>query len=375
MKKLGLFFILIFTSVIFSSCSEKSTNSPSEKTPSGSMELSYATQFSVDFYGDGTALIKIGETDKYLLIPENSDIPENIPDGAAVIKKPVENIYVAASSAVDLFDGIDSLDSVRSTSSKENDWSSEKIRTLMKDEKILYAGKYSAPDYELLISENTGLAVESTMIYHSPDIKEMLESVGITVLVERSSYEAHPLGRLEWIKLYGLLLGKEEEAERYFNEKTKGLDEIFSQTNTEKTAAFFYIGTNGAVNVRKPGDYISEMIEISGGRYIFSGGDLKTDDNALSTVNIQFEAFYSLAEDSDFLIYNSTVDGGILTIDDLTQKNKLLENFKAVQNGNVWCTDKDFYREPTGITDAIYELNAIFNGKEDDGFKYFFKVK
>lgn len=374
MKKLGLFFILLFTAVMFSSCSEKSTDLPSGKTPSGSMELSYATQFSVDYYDDGTALIKIGETDKYLLIPENSDEPENIPDGAAVIRKPVENIYAAASSALDLFDGIDSLDSVRSTSIKENDWSSEKIRTLMKDEKILYAGKYSAPDYELLLSENTGLAVESTMIYHSPDIKEMLENVGITVLVERSSYEAHPLGRLEWIKLYGLLVGKEKEAEAYFNEKTKGLDEIFSQTNTEKTAAFFYIGTNGAVNVRKPGDYISEMIEISGGRYIFSQGDLKTDDNALSTINIQFEAFYSLAEDSDFLIYNSTVDGGILTIEELVEKNKLLESFKAVQNGNVWCTDKDFYREPTGITDAICELNAIFNEKENDGFKYFFKV-
>lgn len=340
------------------------------------MELSYATQFSVDYYDDGTALIEIGETDKYLLLPENADEPENIPEGAAVIKKPVENIYAAASSAVDLFDGIDSLDSVRSTSIKENDWSSEKIRTLMEEEKILYAGKYSAPDYELLLSENTDLAVESTMIYHSPDIKEMLENIGITVLVERSSYEAHPLGRLEWIKLYGLLLGKEKEAEEYFSEKTKGLDEIFSQTNTEKTAAFFYIGTNGAVNVRKPGDYISEMIEISGGRYIFSADDLKTDENALSTTNIQFETFYSFACDCDFLIYNGTVDGGVSTIEELVEKNSLLGDFKAVRDGNVWCADVDLYREPTGIADAIYELCAIFNGeKSDEGNKYYFRVK
>ena len=52
------------------------------------------------------------------------------------------------------------------------------------------------------------------MIYHTPEVKERLEEFGIPVLVERSSYESHPLGRVEWIKLYGVLLGKEESLTR-----------------------------------------------------------------------------------------------------------------------------------------------------------------
>ena len=73
----------------------------------------------------------------------------------------------------------------------------------MEDGRMLYAGKYNAPDYERILSGSCDLAVESTMIYHSPEVKEQLERLGIPVLVERSSYERHPLGRMEWLKLYG----------------------------------------------------------------------------------------------------------------------------------------------------------------------------
>lgn len=66
----------------------------------------------------------------------------------------------------------------------------------------------AAPDYELILSGGCGLAVESTMVNHVPEVREKLEELGIPVLIDQSSYESHPLGRTEWIKLYGALLGK-----------------------------------------------------------------------------------------------------------------------------------------------------------------------
>ena len=51
-------------------------------------------------------------------------------------------------------------------------------REAMENGKILYAGKYSAPDYELITSQNCRLALESTMIYHNPEVKEQLERAG-----------------------------------------------------------------------------------------------------------------------------------------------------------------------------------------------------
>lgn len=375
MRRLKYFIPIFFAAFIFSSCAAKTQTQIFDTEPVGSMNLKYAEQFSVDFYDDGFSIITIGTADKYLLVPQDKEIPENVPADITIIKQPAENIYLAASSAMDLFDGINSLGSIYASSTKEKDWSLPNVKAAMESGKILYAGKYSAPDYELILSEKCSLAIESTMIYHKPEIKEMLENQGIPVMVERSSYESHPLGRMEWIKLYGLLVGKEKEAEDFFNEKIGLLENNVTDKETGKTAAFFYIGSNGNVNVRKSGDYISKMIELAGGQYVFSAGDLKVDDNDLSTMNIQFETFYALAKDADFLIYNSTVDGGISTAGQLVEKNALLADFKSVQNGNVWCTEKNMFQQTTGAADVIYEMSKIFSGETDENFEFFYQLE
>lgn len=376
MKRVILLSVIIFSAFVLSSCALSNKNNiSSESAPTGSMHLRYAEEFSVDFYGSGFSVITIGGTDKFLLVPQDKDIPEAVPAEITVIKQPVESIYLAASSAMDLFDGINSLDSIRASSTNEKDWSLPRIRSAVESGQILYAGKYSAPDYELILSEKCSLAIESTMIYHKPEVKEMLENQGIPVMVERSSYESHPLGRMEWIKLYGLLVGKEKEAEDFFNEKTGLFESIVTDETAEKTAAFFYISSNGNVNVRKSGDYISKIIELAGGQYAFSAEDLKVDDNDLSTMNIQFETFYAIAKDADFLIYNSTVNGGISDVGQLIEKNSLLADFKAVQNGNVWCTEKNMFQQTTGAADVIYEMSKIFSGDTDENFDFFYRLK
>lgn len=171
---------------------------------------------------------------------------------------------------MDFFSRLDALDSVRFTSTSAQNWSLAPIRATVESGEILYAGKYSAPDFESLLAEHCPLAIESTMIFHSPDIREQLEALGIPVLVERSSYEPYPLGRMEWIKLYGLLTGREAEADAFFTEQAQAVEQIRSQEDTGKTVAFFSVSPNGYVNVRKPGDYVTKMIEMSGGHYVFS---------------------------------------------------------------------------------------------------------
>lgn len=48
-------------------------------------------------------------------------------------------------------------------------------------------------------------------------------------MVERSSYEKHPLGRLEWIKLFGILFGKQQQADDYFNKQVKRVKPIMEK--------------------------------------------------------------------------------------------------------------------------------------------------
>ena len=79
------------------------------------------------------------------------------------------------------------------------------------------------------------------MIYHTPEVKEQLERFGIPVLVERSSYESDPLARMEWIKFYGILLGKEELAQQVFDRQAERIAPLLDQQSTGKSCAFFSI--------------------------------------------------------------------------------------------------------------------------------------
>ena len=270
---------------------------------------------------------------------------------------------------MDLFDAIGALDAIALTSTDTGGWTLPNVQKAMESGDLTFIGKYSSPDYEALLETDCDLAIENTMIYHSPAVKEKIESLGIPVMVERSSYEPHPLGRMEWIKLYGLLLGQEAEATAFFEEKAEQFSQMEQVTIPEEdrlTAAFFSVTANGAINIRKPGDYISRMIGLAGGRYIFTAEQLHLDENALSTMNIQMETFYETARDADVLIYNSTIEGQLNSIEELKEKSSLFADFRAVQNDMVWCTEQNMFQQTTGAADMITDLNLIFTGQAND---------
>ena len=210
------------------------------------------------------------------------------------------------------------------------------------------------------------------MINHNPEVKEQLERLGVPVLVERSSYESNPLGRMEWIKLYGVLLGKEEEAEAAFDQAAAAAEALADGQPTGKSVAFFYINSMGTVNVRKTGDYVAEMIRMAGGSYL--PDQPAENDNALSTMNMDMESFYQAAREADVLIYNSTIGGDLQTLDQLLDKSPLLADFKAVQTGNVWCTGKNMFQESMALGDMIGEIHRVLTEEDPQGLAYLHRL-
>lgn len=325
------------------------------------MALDYAQSFCVDYAQEGWKRIIIdGIT--YLVVPEGSAAPEGTPEEVVVLQQPIQNIYLQATAAIDCFRKLDVLDAISLSGTQESGWYIPEMKQAMAEGKIVYAGKYSAPDYELIQSKNCGMALTSTMIYHNPEVKEQLERMGVPVLVERSSYESHPLGRMEWVKLYGALFNREEEAKAYFDAQLKKLEPVLEQESTGKTVAFFSVTSNGSVTVRKSGDYIAKAIELAGGSYVPEG--LAENENALSTLNIQMETFYQEARDADVLIYNSTIEADLDTIDQLVAKSAPLADFKAVQSGSVWCTGKSMFQESQAVGGIIMDIHTVLAEKD-----------
>lgn len=344
-----------------------------DMTPTSRMPLSYAEQFTVDCYAQGYRLITIGADARYLVVPEGQAVPENLPQDMVVVRQPLSTVYLAATSAMDPVCTLGALPVVRLTGTDSSGWYLPQVRQALETGELQYAGKYSAPDYELLLSAGCDLAVESTMIYHTPQVKEKLEMLDIPVLVERSSYESDPLGRMEWVKLYGVLLGKESEATQLFEEKVAALQPVLDQPATGKTVVFFHINSTGTATVRKPGDYVARMIAMAGGGYLPQGA--AESENALSTMNMDMESFYAAAKDADVIIYNSTIDGELQTLEQLLQKSSLLADFKAVQTGNVWCTGKNMFQESMSLGEMILDLHAVLTQQNPAQLRYLHRLQ
>lgn len=368
--------VLPATVLALSGCaaSETAPASTEELVFDHACPLDYATQFTADCYEGGYTMLTLTESgEQFLVTPEDAAEVEGLPESVTVLRQPVRNIYLVSTSVMDLFLALDGLDSVTLSGTRAEGWYLDEARAAMEAGRIAYAGKYSAPDYEKILAANCGLAIENTMIYHTPEVKEQLERFGIPVLVERSSYESGPLARMEWIKFYGILLGKEELAQQVFDRQAERIAPLLDQQSTGKSCAFFSISANNLANVRKGGDYVARMIEMAGADYVFA--DLTDNGNSLSTMNLPLEDFYAGARDADFLIYNSTIEGVVSTTDELVAKCSLLADFKAVQNGHVWCVAQSFFQQSMELADFILELHRLFTEDAPDGLQYFIHVE
>ena len=337
------------------------------------MDLTYANEFDVYYYKDGYKLIDVHESCKYLVVPEGKEVPDRLDDDIVVIEQPLQHVYMAASASMSLIASIDAIDCVSFSGLNESDWYVDAAKQAMKDGKMIYAGKYSEPDYETLIDGGCDLAVESTMILHTPKVQEMIEDLDIPVLVDYASYESHPLGRTEWVKLYGALFDKESEAEQFFEKQAEIIEQLEEFQNTEKTVAYFYINTDGSVVVRKSDDYIPSMIEIAGGRYAFS--DLKNPDSNAPSVKLTMEEFYATAVDADYLIYNGTIVGQVSSIKELEAKSNLFSEFKAVKEGNVWYTGKNLYQATDTVGELIRDIHLMLTGGDSKDMTFLQKME
>lgn len=334
-----------------------------------------AELFCIYHSEQGIDALSVSDGDVFIILPDGAETISGIPSDYHILKRPVNNIYLAATAAMTFFDRINALENVKYSSLEESGWSVEAARDRMKNNELIYAGKYSAPDYELLLTAGCNLAVESTMILHTPEVKEKLLELNIPVFTDYSSHEKEPLGRVEWVKVYGLLTGNEEEALEAYAEQKSLFDEQKllvlqeeNEENTEKKVVVFYINSNNQPVVRRKNDYISRIIELSGGRYIFDD-----TEGSSPTLTMTLEQFYKEAKDADVLIYNPVVVEAVADREALLNKAPLLKDFKAVKDGEVYILSKDMYQETMSTGELLRELTDCFRNKKTE-HKYLLKL-
>ena len=350
------------------------------------IKLENARLFTIDRFENNDLLISVNGDEYYLAVFDDKadketlgksgaitvdklgEVPADISNNLTIISYPINNTYVAGSGSLDFFNKIGALDNIGFSSLNTSECDIKEVREKIEDGSIIYAGKYSTPDYENLLVSNCDLIIENTMIFHKPEVLKQLKNLGFRVMVDRSILEENILGRLEWVKLYGYLTGYEDRANLVYEEQKNIINKLSDSSDNSKikTVAFFALSPTGAVTVRRSDDNICDMIRLAGGEYIFDGKDGSLQGSGSESV--QMEYFYEKAKDADIIIYNGTIEGDIASVADLCRKNPLFRNFKAVHNGQVYCTGVGFYQQVMELGSIAEDMYNAINGEELLGY-------
>lgn len=136
--------------------------------------------------------------------------------------------------------------------------------------KLTYMVIIKEPDYELIVAGAPSIAVYSTMLSSVPEVAAKLKELGVNYILDQSTYEDEPLGRVEWAKFYAAFCDQEESAEKMFNQQDEYITKLSNVEKTGKKVAVFYITSKGKLYVRNAGDYLAKMVNMAGGEYFLT---------------------------------------------------------------------------------------------------------
>ena len=195
---------------------------------------------------------------KYLVVPEGAEIPAGLEKQVIVINIPKTSAYITSDNAVQMFEKLGIEKYIKALGTEEKDCDDAKLLAGYKDETIAYAGTYDSPKYKQLVKSRIDIAFEANDIIplnenalkersaeskaaeelSSDEYKERFDSIterfallGIPLLVDRAADEKSELGKAQWIRVYGIIFGMEDEAETIYAQVEQEIKEAAGENS------------------------------------------------------------------------------------------------------------------------------------------------
>lgn len=323
----------------------------------------YAKGFQVTYTDKGYCLLDIkdpqkeegGDSYHFALKPRGVNIDET-PAGYTVIETPVRSTICMTSLQLSNFIKLDELDAVVGITSTRHLFNADMQKRLDdgKTHKIGIEGNF---DNEIIMGINPDVILISPFKRGGYDA---LTEVGIPLIPHLGYKEMTPLGQAEWIKFIGLLIGKEEKANRIFAEIENRYLELIKLTSEVKKRPVVFSGELRGGNWYAVGgkSFLAQLFKDAGADYFLK------DDVRSCGVSLDFETVYSQAAYADYWrIVNSYK--GEFTYDVLQAEDVRYADFQAFKKKQVvYCnmSQKPFYESmPVEPEVVLADLIAVFH--------------
>lgn len=208
---------------------------------------------------------------------------------------------------------------------------SKRVRKSIEDKTIQECGSGEQLNFELLLGVKP-LVLAYQIEGGDATILNRLKKLNIPHLNCTDFKEASPLGRAEWLKVFGLLSGKKKEADVLFNEVLEHYNETkyFCAQIKEKPTVFSGSVFGGVWNVSGGKSFLAHLIQDAGGDYIFA------QDTERLNVVLPFEKVYQRSKNAEVWLHPSYYH----TLKEITTEDERYALFEAYQNKRVYNNNK-----------------------------------
>lgn len=266
----------------------------------------------------------------YLLVPRDSTLPAHMPKGT-VVRTPIKNALVYSEVHASLMRELGGFDAVKGVTDA-NYYTDPQVLQLVKEGKIADCGNSMAPTIEKVID----MKPDAILLSPFQDATYgQIEKLNIPIIECADYMEYSPLGRAEWMRFYGALLGKSATADSLYAAVTKRYRGITAKLASHKSATKSVLTEmviSGVWAVPGGSSYMARVIADAGGSYPWSA------DKSTGSLSLDFNQVLAKAQNADFWFIKWT---GINSLADLQGQYDLNKSFKAFKEKNVWVCDTE----------------------------------
>lgn len=293
--------------------------------------VKYAKGFSIENY-DGYTIItvknpwpKASKTYQYILKEKDGIVPDSL-NSLLKINIPIKNIVVTSTTHIPSLEMLNEENSLVGFPNLDY-ISSDKVRTLIDAKKIKELGGNQSLNTEVLIDLQPEVIIGYGLDNNNPTLDNLQKS-GLKVMLNGDWNEETPLGKAEWIKFFGVLYGKQKEANEIFDKIEKDFLKTIEIAKMATSKPTILAGDmfEDKWYLPKGTSWGSQLLVHAQGDYLWK------ETNGTGSLSLSFETVLEKAKEADFWI----TSGQFSSLKQMTDANPHYDQFKAFQNKNVY---------------------------------------
>nr|WP_294930102.1 ABC transporter substrate-binding protein [uncultured Flavobacterium sp.] len=336
MKHLLSKFIFIISFFLLTGC-KKNENAEiaTSKIPQNSIE--YASGLSI-LKHEGYSVVTVSnpwpnanKNFVYVLKEKEAKVPDSL-QSYTTIKVPLESVVVTSTTNIPFLEMLDVENKL--TGFPHTDYiSSEKTRALIDKGSVKNVGQNEKLNIEQLIELSPDLIVTFGVDNNNPMLDNLKKS-GLNVLIQADWMEQSPLGKAEWVKLYGALFGKEDKAKELFDKIVTSYNQAKKLVAEKPANATVLYGSmyEDVWYVAKGNSWVAQFMKDAQANYLWS------DLEGTGSQGLSFEKVLDKAKNANFWI----ATGSVKSLDEFAKMNPHYSEFEAFKNKTVYTFEGKF---------------------------------